>query len=173
MDDFHDGVNYMRTACVIAVSRAKDMFEPFVHQVPLPPLCSHELAKFNTFSCLHTSRESASMLSITGRGMRCSSRLGLQRFQQAVICAWHALQLGYRFSHVLRRMLPIAMHLLGKDGEGLTGHDLFLKRLGASFHSFVEEVESATRARCTSGTPLPPLLYPSCPYLALNKGFLP
>ena len=38
MDDFHDGVNYMRTACVIAVSRAKDMFEPFVHQArPLPP----------------------------------------------------------------------------------------------------------------------------------------
>lgn len=35
VDDFHDGVNYMRTACVIAVSRARDMFEPFVHQVPL------------------------------------------------------------------------------------------------------------------------------------------
>lgn len=33
VDDFHDGVNYMRTACVIAVSRARDMFEPFVHQV--------------------------------------------------------------------------------------------------------------------------------------------
>ena len=46
------------------------------------------------------------------------------------------------------------MHLLGKDGEGLTGHDLFLKRLGASFHSFVEEVESATRARCPPPPPL-------------------
>ena len=33
VDDFHDGVNYTRTSCVIAVSKAKDMFEPFLHQV--------------------------------------------------------------------------------------------------------------------------------------------
>ena len=49
------------------------------------------------------------------------------------------LQLGYRFAHVLRRMLPIALHLLAKEGAGLTGHDLFLKRVGACFHAFVEE----------------------------------
>ena len=42
VDDFHDGVNYTRTACVIAVSKARDIFEPFLHQVsglpggPLP-----------------------------------------------------------------------------------------------------------------------------------------
>ncbi len=36
IDDFHDGVNYTRTACVIAVSKARDMFEPFLHQVRLP-----------------------------------------------------------------------------------------------------------------------------------------
>jgi hypothetical protein len=35
IDDFHDGVNYTRTACVIAVSKARDMFEPFLHQVVL------------------------------------------------------------------------------------------------------------------------------------------
>lgn len=33
IDDFHDGVNYTRTSCVIAVSKAKDIFEPFLHQV--------------------------------------------------------------------------------------------------------------------------------------------
>ena len=33
IDDFHDGVNYTRTACVIAVSKARDLFEPFLHQV--------------------------------------------------------------------------------------------------------------------------------------------
>lgn len=33
IDDFHDGVNYTRTACVIAVSKARDTFEPFLHQV--------------------------------------------------------------------------------------------------------------------------------------------
>ena len=32
VDDFHDGVNYTRTACVIAVSKARDIFEPFLHQ---------------------------------------------------------------------------------------------------------------------------------------------
>ena len=39
IDDFHDGVNYTRTACVIAVSKARDVFEPFLHQV-WPRLCS-------------------------------------------------------------------------------------------------------------------------------------
>lgn len=58
------------------------------------------------------------------------------------------VQLGYRFAHIMRRMLPIAMHLLAKDGEGLNGHALFLKRLGSSFNDFVGETESATRARC-------------------------
>ena len=36
IDDFHDGVNYTRTACVIAVSKARDLLEPFLHQVRLP-----------------------------------------------------------------------------------------------------------------------------------------
>jgi hypothetical protein len=27
------GVNYVRTACVIAVSKSKDIFEPLIHQV--------------------------------------------------------------------------------------------------------------------------------------------
>mgnify|MGYP001811111615 CR=1 FL=1 len=39
-------------------------------------------------------------------------------------------QLGYRLAHVQRRMLPIAMHLLQKDGQFLNGHDLFLKVSG-------------------------------------------
>ncbi|PNW77356.1 hypothetical protein CHLRE_10g433050v5 [Chlamydomonas reinhardtii] len=29
----HDGVNYVRTACVIAVSKAKELLEPFIHQL--------------------------------------------------------------------------------------------------------------------------------------------
>ncbi len=51
-------------------------------------------------------------------------------------------QLGYRFSHVLRRMLPIAMYLLQKEGAFLTGHDLFLKRVGAAYHAFLEDAEA-------------------------------
>jgi hypothetical protein len=48
------------------------------------------------------------------------------------------VQLGYRFLHVLRRMLPIAMFLLQRDGQFLNGHDLFLKRVGAAYHAFLE-----------------------------------
>jgi hypothetical protein len=54
----------------------------------------------------------------------------------------------YRLSHVLRRMLPIAMHLLQKDGAFLNGHDLFLKRIGAAFHAYIEEIERGTRSKC-------------------------
>ena len=88
VDDFHDGVNYTRTACIIAVSKAADVLEPFIHQ------------------------------------------------------------LGFRFAHILRRMLPIAMHLLAKDGAYPDGHDLFLQRVGAAYHAFIEAAEKTTRARC-------------------------
>jgi hypothetical protein len=56
--------------------------------------------------------------------------------------------LGYRFAHILRRMLPIAMHLLQKDGQSLTGHELFLKRVGAAFQSFIEYAEKNCRGKC-------------------------
>ena len=58
------------------------------------------------------------------------------------------MQLGYRFSHILRRMMPIAMFLLQREGHFPTGHDLFLKRVGASFHAFIEGAEKACRQRC-------------------------
>jgi hypothetical protein len=32
-NEVHDGVNYTRTACVIAVARARETFEPYVHQL--------------------------------------------------------------------------------------------------------------------------------------------
>ena len=34
--------------------------------------------------------------------------------------------------------MPAALYLLQRDGQFLTGHDLFLKRVGASFHAFIE-----------------------------------
>ena len=58
------------------------------------------------------------------------------------------LQLGYRFAHVLRRMLPIAMFLLQRDGQFLNGHDLFLKRVGSAYHGFLEHAEKDCRAKC-------------------------
>lgn len=88
VEDIHDGTNYFRTACVIAVAKAWDVFEPFLHQ------------------------------------------------------------LGSRLSHILRRLLPIALHLLQKDREYLSGHDMFMKRVSSAFHMFVELTERACREKC-------------------------
>jgi len=48
-------------------------------------------------------------------------------------------------------MLPIAMFLLQRDSQFLTGHDLFLKRIGAAYHAFLESAERQARraARCS------------------------
>jgi hypothetical protein len=56
VDDFHDGANVIRTACIVGMAKARETFDPVL------------------------------------------------------------TQLGYRLAHVLRRMLPISMHLLQKDG---------------------------------------------------------
>ncbi|KAL5723463.1 ARP2/3 actin-organizing complex subunit Arc5 [Ranunculus cassubicifolius] len=33
VEDIHDGTNYSRIACVIVVAKARDTFEPFLHQL--------------------------------------------------------------------------------------------------------------------------------------------
>jgi hypothetical protein len=88
VDDIHDGVNYTRTACVIAIAKAKEVFEPYLHQ------------------------------------------------------------LGFRLAHVARRMLPIGMHMLQRDGEFLNGHDLFLKRVGSIYYNFIEKCEKECIQKC-------------------------
>ena len=88
VDEVHDGVNYTRTACVIAVARAKDTFEPYVHQ------------------------------------------------------------LGFRLAHIARRLLPVAMYLLQKEGRILTGHEAFLKRIGSCFAKFVDQKVKACQDKC-------------------------
>lgn len=88
VEDIHDGTNYFRTACVIAVAKARDTFEPFLHQ------------------------------------------------------------LGFRLSHILRRLLPITLYLLQKDGEYLSGHDVFIRRVTTAFYSFAEATERSCREKC-------------------------
>lgn len=56
VDDFHDGANVIRTACVVGMAKARSVLEPFIQQ------------------------------------------------------------LGYRLTHILRRMLPVSMYLQQKDG---------------------------------------------------------
>nr|GME13740.1 dynamin-like protein ARC5 isoform X1 [Ipomoea batatas] len=88
VEDIHDGTNYSRTACVIAVAKARDTFEPFLHQ------------------------------------------------------------LGCRLLHILKRLLPIAVYLLQKDGEYLSGHDVFLRRVASAFNNFAESTERSCREKC-------------------------
>ncbi|XP_020253126.1 dynamin-like protein ARC5 isoform X3 [Asparagus officinalis] len=88
VEDIHDGTNYSRTACVIAVAKARDTFEPFLHQ------------------------------------------------------------LGYRLLYILKRLLPISIYLLQKDGEHLSGHEVFLKRVEVAFNNFAETTERACRDKC-------------------------
>ncbi|CAA3009658.1 dynamin ARC5 isoform X1 [Olea europaea subsp. europaea] len=88
VEDIHDGTNYSRTACVIAVAKARDTFEPFLHQ------------------------------------------------------------LGNRLLHILKRLLPISVYLLQKDGEYLSGHEVFLKRVASAFNNFAESTERSCREKC-------------------------
>ncbi|KAA8536492.1 hypothetical protein F0562_028970 [Nyssa sinensis] len=88
VEDIHDGTNYSRTACVIAVAKARDTFEPFLHQ------------------------------------------------------------LGSRLLHILKRLLPISVYLLQKDGEFLSGHEVFLRRVASAFNNFAESTERACHEKC-------------------------
>ncbi|KAJ7946684.1 Dynamin-like protein [Quillaja saponaria] len=88
VEDIHDGTNYSRTACVIAVAKARDTFEPFLHQ------------------------------------------------------------LGARLLHILKRLLPISVFLLQKDGEYLSGHEVFLRRVASAFNNFAESTENSCREKC-------------------------
>ncbi|CAO2842107.1 unnamed protein product [Amaranthus hypochondriacus] len=88
VEDIHDGTNYSRTACVIAVSKARDTFEPFLHQ------------------------------------------------------------LGNRLLHILKRLLPICIYLLQKDGEYLSRNEGFLDRVTFAYNSFAESTERSCREKC-------------------------
>ncbi|KAK8363974.1 hypothetical protein V6Z11_A03G200800 [Gossypium hirsutum] len=88
VEDIHDGTNYSRTACVIAVSKARDTFEPFLHQ------------------------------------------------------------LGCRLLYILKRLLPISIYLMQKDGEFLSGHEVFLRRVATAFNNFAESTERACHEKC-------------------------
>ncbi|KAK4777641.1 hypothetical protein SAY87_017828 [Trapa incisa] len=88
VEDIHDGTNYSRTACVIAVAKARDTFEPFL------------------------------------------------------------LQLGSRLLYILKRLLPISVYLLQKDGEHLSDHEVFLRRVTLAYNNFIESTERICREKC-------------------------
>ena len=88
VEDIHDGTNYSRTACVIAVAKARDTFEPFLHQ------------------------------------------------------------LSFRLLYILKRLSPISVFLLEKDGEHFSSHDVLVKRVQAAFNRFAESTEQSCRERC-------------------------
>lgn len=88
VEDIHDGTNYVRAACVIATSKARDVFEPLLHQ------------------------------------------------------------LGFRLSHILRRSLPIAFHLLQRDGDYISSDAFFVRRIASAFETFVDSTERDCLGKC-------------------------
>ncbi|CAD6270357.1 unnamed protein product [Miscanthus lutarioriparius] len=88
VEDIHDGTNYSRTACVIAVAKARDAFEPFLHQ------------------------------------------------------------LGFRLLYILKRLIPISVYLLEKDGEHFSSHEVLVRRVQEAFKRFAESTEQSCRQRC-------------------------
>lgn len=88
VEDIHDGTNYSRTACVIAVAKARDTFEPFLDQ------------------------------------------------------------LGFRLLYILKRLIPISVYLLEKDGEHFSSHEVLIRRVQEAFKRFVESTEQSCRQRC-------------------------
>lgn len=98
VDDFHDGANVIRTACVVGMAKARDTLEPYL------------------------------------------------------------TQLGDRLAHIVRRMLPISMYLLQKDGARQMYWNLLYMSRHANGHACVgsdvlHEVHLFTTLRlcCQSG----------------------
>ncbi|BAB02559.1 unnamed protein product [Arabidopsis thaliana] len=110
VEDIHDGTNYSRTACVIAVAKARETFEPFLHQKVFSS--SH----FRLF-CVDIVRGEASTHSQEIASNFCISSSGRYCF-------------------------------LWFDGEYLSGHEVFLKRVASAFNSFVESTEKSCRDKC-------------------------
>jgi hypothetical protein len=48
----------------------------------------------------------------------------------------------------MRRLLPISMYLLQREGRFLNGHDLFIKRIGAAYHAFVDRTMRDCQQKC-------------------------
>jgi len=57
-------------------------------------------------------------------------------------------QLGFRASHIAKRMLEIVYFMMKRDGISLSGHGRFLQRLEKVFLNFVEKTERKCRERC-------------------------
>jgi len=57
-------------------------------------------------------------------------------------------QLGFRASHIAKRMLEIVYFMMKRDGISLSGHGMFLQRVEKVFLDFVERTERKCRERC-------------------------
>ncbi|GLC37302.1 hypothetical protein PLESTF_000486000 [Pleodorina starrii] len=83
----HDGVNYVRTACVIAVSKAKEMLEPYIHQ--LGSRLAHVLRRLHQISLalMHQQQPADAYL---GGGPAAPAAAITDQFMRRVSTAFHA-----------------------------------------------------------------------------------
>ncbi len=124
-----------------AVSKARDLFEPFLHQLGyrlahvqrrMLPIAMHLLQ----VRCAGS----------TGAQQHCC--LGLMR-QAAGTQMWPTsapdLQATRFYALSSKSPVPPLPSSPQKDGQFLNGHDLFLKRVGAAYHAFIDEFEKCCR----------------------------
>ena len=169
LEDTHDGVNYMRAACVIAMAKAHELLEPFIHQVRSGLVRSGQvhgvrvrgLAPFAAClqppgqnSCLGMTTSHSIQLWCVGMApnvagwqktfQKKGGREGGRHVPPPILCA---LQLGHRLSHVLRRLHGIALFLLAREAALPAGQEPLLRRVTAAFNAFIDSVEKACKDR--------------------------
>ena len=154
----------MRTACVIAVAKARELLEPLVHQ--LGYRLAHVLRRMLPISMY--------LLQARGRGLVGGFWVGWVGFGGRLFGGQggegeREERQPSRIPSKTKQMLtptpppkPLpqppentpktlqnnpANERAQKDGQFLSGHDLFLKRVGASYHSFIDEAERSCKAR--------------------------
>ncbi|GFR45611.1 hypothetical protein Agub_g7018 [Astrephomene gubernaculifera] len=123
MEGGHDGANYVRAACVIAVGKARELLEPFIHQ--LGSRLAHVLRRLLHISlalmqqqqpldgCCSASYGGGAAAGAYGAGIGCSTPGG---------------------------------GLAAPPAVALT--DQFVRRVSSTFHSFLSQVEESCKERC-------------------------
>ncbi|KAK9167333.1 hypothetical protein Scep_002524 [Stephania cephalantha] len=147
------------TACVIAVSKARDTFEPFLHQIGKESLVQVDL---NEAILLRLAATALVQFNLVASFQELSSHaLHTLHYTRKYIYAFGSGStqyenetLGTRLLHILKRLLPISLYLLQsslsfqqKDGEYLSAHEVFLRRVANSFDNFAESTERACREK--------------------------
>ncbi|KVI10960.1 Dynamin [Cynara cardunculus var. scolymus] len=135
VEDIHDGTNYSRSLPFIFY-----LHKPFMSSISLQfqYFCNSFLPSFETLG-LHVSLLLRKLVLVPVLS-------SLDLYVLPSFSLW--VQLGSRLLHILKRLLPISVYLLQKEGEFLSGHEVFLRRVSSAFNNFAESTERSCHEKC-------------------------